>query len=49
MVCYCPPPREVLRITILRTGPILPIGSDVLALTALNAFRPRRWRGALTT
>ena len=24
-------------------GPILPIGSDVLALTALNAFRPRRW------
>ena len=28
-------------------GPILPIGSDVLALTALNAFRPRRWRGAL--
>ena len=29
------------------TGPILPIGSDVLALTALNAFRPRRWRGAL--
>ena len=25
-------------------GPILPIGSDVLALTALNAFRPRRWR-----
>ena len=28
-------------------GPIVPIGSDVLALTALNAFRPRRWRGAL--
>lgn len=28
-------------------GPILPIGADVLALTALNAFRPRRWRGAL--
>jgi NAD+ kinase len=28
-------------------GPILPIGSDVLALTALAAFRPRRWRGAL--
>ena len=29
------------------TGPILPIGSDLLALTALNAFRPHRWRGAL--
>ncbi len=28
-------------------GPILPIGSDVLALTAVAAFRPRRWRGAL--
>ena len=28
-------------------GPILPIGSDVLALTAVSAFRPRRWRGAL--
>lgn len=28
-------------------GPILPIGSDVLALTPVAAFRPRRWRGAL--
>ena len=28
-------------------GPILPIGSSVLALTAMAAFRPRRWRGAL--
>ena len=28
-------------------GPILPIGSDVLALTAMSPFRPRRWRGAL--
>ena len=28
-------------------GPILPIGSDVLALTAIAPFRPRRWRGAL--
>jgi NAD+ kinase len=28
-------------------GPILPIGSDVLALTAIAAFRPRRWQGAL--
>ncbi|MGB7320513.1 MAG: NAD kinase, partial [Albidovulum sp.] len=27
--------------------PILPIGADVLALTAMAAFRPRRWRGAL--
>ena len=28
-------------------GPILPSGADVLALTAVAAFRPRRWRGAL--
>ena len=28
-------------------GPILPIGADVLAVTAIAAFRPRRWRGAL--
>jgi NAD+ kinase len=28
-------------------GPILPIGADILALTAVAAFRPRRWRGAL--
>lgn len=28
-------------------GPILPVGSDVLALTAIAPFRPRRWRGAL--
>lgn len=28
-------------------GPILPIGSDVLALTAVAPFRPRRWRGAI--
>ena len=28
-------------------GPILPIEADVLALTAMAAFRPRRWRGAL--
>ncbi|MCC7321433.1 MAG: NAD kinase [Rubellimicrobium sp.] len=28
-------------------GPVLPIGSEVLALTAIAPFRPRRWRGAL--
>ena len=28
-------------------APILPTGSDLLALTAMAAFRPRRWRGAL--
>ena len=28
-------------------GPILPMGSRVLALTPISAFRPRRWRGAI--
>ncbi|MEK9660942.1 MAG: NAD kinase [Alphaproteobacteria bacterium] len=28
-------------------GPIIPLGSDLLALTPISAFRPRRWRGAL--
>ena len=28
-------------------GPILPIEAEVLALTAVAPFRPRRWRGAL--
>ena len=28
-------------------GPILPIDAQLLALTPISAFRPRRWRGAL--
>ena len=28
-------------------GPIVPIGAQLLALTPISAFRPRRWRGAL--
>lgn len=28
-------------------GPILPLESELLALTPLSPFRPRRWRGAL--
>ncbi len=28
-------------------GPIIPVGADLLALTPISAFRPRRWRGAL--
>ena len=28
-------------------GPILPMGSNVMALTPISAFRPRRWRGAV--
>lgn len=28
-------------------GPILPLGSKVLAMTPISPFRPRRWRGAI--
>ncbi len=28
-------------------GPIVPLSGQVLALTPISAFRPRRWRGAL--
>ena len=28
-------------------GPVIPLGADILALTPISAFRPRRWRGAL--
>ena len=28
-------------------GPILPLGSRLMALTPISPFRPRRWRGAL--
>lgn len=28
-------------------GPILPLDANVLALTAISPFRPRRWRGAI--
>lgn len=28
-------------------GPILPLGSRMLAMTPLNPFRPRRWKGAI--
>ena len=28
-------------------GPIIPINAQLLALTPISPFRPRRWRGAL--
>ncbi len=28
-------------------GPVIPLGAEILALTPISAFRPRRWRGAL--
>ena len=28
-------------------GPILPLGTEAVALTPISPFRPRRWRGAV--
>jgi NAD+ kinase len=28
-------------------GPVIPVGANILALTPISPFRPRRWRGAL--
>ena len=28
-------------------GPIIPLSSDILALTPISPFRPRNWQGAL--
>ena len=28
-------------------GPILPLGTDAMALTPISPFRPRRWSGAI--
>ena len=28
-------------------GSIIPLDSNLLALTPISAFRPRRWRGAI--
>ena len=28
-------------------GPVVPLGAELIALTPISAFRPRRWRGAL--
>ena len=33
--------------TLSANGPILPLDSNLLALTPISPFRPRRWRGAI--
>jgi NAD+ kinase len=47
MACWSPPPRAAPAYNYSAHGPILPLGSRIIALTPLAAFRPRRWRGAL--
>ena len=33
--------------TLSAHGPVIPLGLNVLALTPVSPFRPRRWKGAL--
>ncbi len=41
------PPAGSTAYNLSAHGPIIPIDAQVLALTPISAFRPRRWRGAL--
>ena len=41
------PPAGSTAYNLSAHGPVIPLGSDVLPLTPISAFRPRRWRGAL--
>ena len=45
--CLVSTPAGSTAYNLSANGPILPIGSDVLALTPISAFRPRRWKGAV--
>ena len=38
---------DIAKALAARDGPILPLDSQLLALTPISAFRPRRWRGAI--
>ena len=41
------PPAGSTAYNLSAHGTIIPIGAQVLGLTPISAFRPRRWRGAL--
>ena len=45
--CLVATPAGSTAYNLSANGPILPIGSGVLALTPISAFRPRRWQGAV--
>src|SRR3546814_13215081 len=50
LVCACvpvAPPAGSTAYNFSAHGPILPLGANVVALTPIAAFRPRRWRGAV--
>ena len=41
------PPAGSTAYNLSAHGPIIPLGAQLLALTPISAFRPRRWRGAM--
>jgi NAD+ kinase len=45
--CLVATPAGSTAYNLSANGPILPIGSGVLAFTPISAFRPRRWKGAV--
>jgi NAD+ kinase len=45
--CLVATPAGSTAYNLSAQGPIIPIGSPLLAVTPISAFRPRRWRGAL--
>lgn len=45
--CLVATPAGSTAYNLSAQGPILPITAQLLALTPISAFRPRRWRGAL--
>ena len=43
----CATPAGSTAYNLSARGPVLPLGSGLMALTPLSPFRPRRWHGAL--
>lgn len=43
----CATPAGSTAYNLSAQGPILPLGTGLLALTPISPFRPRRWRGAI--
>ncbi len=45
--CLISTPAGSSAYNISLRGPVIPVGAQVLALTPISPYRPRRWRGAL--
>jgi len=45
--CLLATPAGSTAYNLSADGPVIPLDSNLLALTPISAYRPRRWRGAL--